>query len=449
MAGTIAYMAPEQIEAHPRPASDQYSLGIVVYEWLCGERPFHGTLTEIAIKHSVTPPPSLIEQLPSLPPAVEQVILTALAKKPEERFASIRSFVTALEQASTTKPVLSPTTSAPEQPTKSSPPYAEKSALPNNPAPGQSMKSSPPYIEGSSLPQNQAELPVPLNPLDRQPSVVAVLPHIDGAEVLRRVRGGDVPPNWRIFYTSQNKVTASHIMSIFKGLCTAIFAADLTLIIDLPIYILSGQVKLGEVGFVVTQNLSPLLSGNDTGWVIWVGFVILFFLLFLWVEIREWVSDHDRVLVLRPKGIIDGRMSAQQATRVINYKDIVSMHGKRGAEVEMSLRKQKEGRESLSLHLGLFESSEILPLRINDAYEDFKAGGYVVTDGDFDAILSDVGSNKIQVIKVVRELTGLGLKEAKAVVDEAPRLIKEAVSKEEAQRIADKMKEVGATVIIK
>ena len=68
---------------------------------------------------------------------------------------------------------------------------------------------------------------------------------------------------------------------------------------------------------------------------------------------------------------------------------------------------------------------------------------------EFDAILSEVGPNKINVIKVVRELTGLGLKEAKAVVDEAPKPIKEAVSKEEAQRIADKMAEVGAKVTIK
>jgi large subunit ribosomal protein L7/L12 len=68
---------------------------------------------------------------------------------------------------------------------------------------------------------------------------------------------------------------------------------------------------------------------------------------------------------------------------------------------------------------------------------------------EFDAILSEVGPNKINVIKVVREITGLGLKEAKAVVDEAPSPIKEGVSKEEADRIAEKMSEVGAKVTIK
>src|ERR1700694_158926 len=50
-AGTIAYMAPEQLRGKPRPASDQYALGIVVYEWLCGDRPFHGTPTELYSQH--------------------------------------------------------------------------------------------------------------------------------------------------------------------------------------------------------------------------------------------------------------------------------------------------------------------------------------------------------------------------------------------------------------
>src|SRR5437870_9224621 len=68
---------------------------------------------------------------------------------------------------------------------------------------------------------------------------------------------------------------------------------------------------------------------------------------------------------------------------------------------------------------------------------------------EFDAILTEIGPNKINVIKVVRELTGLGLKEAKAVVDEAPAPIKEGVSKEEADKIAEKMSEVGAKVTIK
>src|SRR5438876_10393121 len=68
---------------------------------------------------------------------------------------------------------------------------------------------------------------------------------------------------------------------------------------------------------------------------------------------------------------------------------------------------------------------------------------------EFDAVLTEVGPNKINVIKVVRELTGLVLKEAKAVVDEAPKPIKEAVSIEEAEKIAAKMAEVGSKVTIK
>ncbi len=97
--GTAAYMAPEQLQGKPRRASDQYSLGIVVYEWLSGDRPFHGSFTEIYSQHMFVPPPSLREKIPGLPPAVEEVVLTALAKDPKERFATIQAFATALEQA--------------------------------------------------------------------------------------------------------------------------------------------------------------------------------------------------------------------------------------------------------------------------------------------------------------------------------------------------------------
>ena len=68
---------------------------------------------------------------------------------------------------------------------------------------------------------------------------------------------------------------------------------------------------------------------------------------------------------------------------------------------------------------------------------------------EFDVVLTNAGASKVKVIKVVRELTGLGLKEAKAVVDEAPKTIKEAVSKEEAEAIKAKLEAEGASVELK
>ena len=88
------------------------------------------------------------------------------------------------------------------------------------------------------------------------------------------------------------------------------------------------------------------------------------------------------------------------------------------------------------------------------------AAGVVVASGagageaaeektEFDVELTEVGGQKVKVIKVVREITGLGLKEAKAVVDGAPKAIKEAVSKEEAEDIKKQLEEVGAKVTVK
>ncbi len=68
---------------------------------------------------------------------------------------------------------------------------------------------------------------------------------------------------------------------------------------------------------------------------------------------------------------------------------------------------------------------------------------------EFDAVLTDVGANKILVIKAVRELTGLGLKEAKDLVDAAPKPVKEGVTKEEAEATKEKLAEAGATVEVK
>ena len=68
---------------------------------------------------------------------------------------------------------------------------------------------------------------------------------------------------------------------------------------------------------------------------------------------------------------------------------------------------------------------------------------------EFDVELTEVGPNKVKVIKVVREITGLGLKEAKEVVDGAPKVVKEGASKEEAEEIKKKLEEVGAKVTLK
>ncbi len=117
--GTIAYIAPEQVQEQPRPASDQYSLAVVAYEWLTGAVPFEGTVTEVAVKHVAVPPPPLRSRVPALSPEIEQVVLTALAKDPQQRFSSIQAFANAFEQATresrsfsvpfSTRPVTGPT----------------------------------------------------------------------------------------------------------------------------------------------------------------------------------------------------------------------------------------------------------------------------------------------------------------------------------------------------
>jgi serine/threonine protein kinase len=98
--GTLPYMAPEQIEGHPRAASDQYALGVVVYEWLCGSLPLEGSLIEMMVQHLTMPPPPLHEKVATIPREIEQVVLRALAKDPKERYASVQDFATALELAS-------------------------------------------------------------------------------------------------------------------------------------------------------------------------------------------------------------------------------------------------------------------------------------------------------------------------------------------------------------
>jgi serine/threonine protein kinase len=98
--GTATYMAPEQYRGRPLPASDQYALGIMVYEWLSGHPPFCGSSYEITMRHVHDSPLPLWRTAPSTPHAVQSVVLQALEKDPDERFPSVGTFALALERAS-------------------------------------------------------------------------------------------------------------------------------------------------------------------------------------------------------------------------------------------------------------------------------------------------------------------------------------------------------------
>lgn len=98
-AGSPAYAAPEQFQGRPAPGSDQYALGVVVYQWLTGVFPFEGAWYAIGTQKLHRPPPPLHLSRPDVAPAVEAVVLRALAIEPRERFESVQAFAQALEDA--------------------------------------------------------------------------------------------------------------------------------------------------------------------------------------------------------------------------------------------------------------------------------------------------------------------------------------------------------------
>jgi hypothetical protein len=155
-------MSPEQIQGKPRPASDQYSLGVIVYEWLSGDRPFRGSFTELCTQHMFAPPPPLREKISGIAPDVEHVVMTALAKEPKQRFGSIQAFANALEQASQS---VSPQANiATVQPTNMPPAQPERSPLP--------PLARPVEIQQVPLTDNTPYTPSPLPPTAYAPPPV-------------------------------------------------------------------------------------------------------------------------------------------------------------------------------------------------------------------------------------------------------------------------------------
>jgi serine/threonine protein kinase len=104
--GTPSSMAPEQWGSNPVPATDQYALAVMTYEMMVGRAPFVGSMEQVMYQHFSAQPHPPSKYIPQLPPAIDSVILRALAKQPEERFLSIAEFAAAFEQATQSSPNL-------------------------------------------------------------------------------------------------------------------------------------------------------------------------------------------------------------------------------------------------------------------------------------------------------------------------------------------------------
>ncbi len=97
--GTLSYMSPERFHGKLSAASDQYALGVVVYEWLAGELPFYGSPEQVRWRHIHAHPPSLHAKFPDISPDVERVVFKSLEKDPMNRFTCVQDFAIALRQA--------------------------------------------------------------------------------------------------------------------------------------------------------------------------------------------------------------------------------------------------------------------------------------------------------------------------------------------------------------
>ncbi len=253
MAGTVPYMAPEQIRGKPRPASDQYALGIAVYEWLCGTRPFRGSQWEIIDQQLSVPPPPLREKVPTIPPAVEQVVLTALNKDPLRRFASVQAFANALEQAS------KPEANLPSAPTfpSSPPPVIPVSSSPATPLSTPSIRQA---HNAPASPTSQIKQPDEANTLSGPQSPGTSMPAISKVD---DDRGSPLYPLSNPSISSASVISPQPLVHTLRTKRGRLFYPTLGLIILLLITAACGAAYLllhTTTGPDVTQSLQQAQS---------------------------------------------------------------------------------------------------------------------------------------------------------------------------------------------
>ncbi len=252
--GTAPYMAPEQIQGKPRPASDQYALGIIAYEWLCGNRPFNGTATEIALQHFSVPPPLLRGKDPTISPDVEQVVLTALAKDPKDRFANISAFATVLEQACLPKQSsLTTSTLVPPTPLPSpSLPPASTVVLSQSPT---SLRSPMPKVIAEAPPAPKLSTPL-RTPPDSLGKALRALPR-QYFKVLTK-------PSVATFTEEMSKANWSSIWVQLIGLAT-ILSFLLKVVNSLSLSILITSIPLVTCIFFMNMGFTYLIAKGFRG----------------------------------------------------------------------------------------------------------------------------------------------------------------------------------------
>jgi serine/threonine protein kinase len=161
IAGTPYYMAPEMFKGKPDKASDQYALAVMVYQWLSGTLPFdQGDWMQLGYQHTHEAVPPLRERVPLISRNVETMVMTALAKDPKKRFATIQEFATALWQASQTKQTIH---GHPPSRAKSSRPKSSPS--PREPAPQVTPIVTQPAMD---MPVEQHQPSMPKQPKQSQ-----------------------------------------------------------------------------------------------------------------------------------------------------------------------------------------------------------------------------------------------------------------------------------------
>jgi len=288
VAGTVAYMAPEQIQGKPRPASDQYSLAVVVYEWLGGDRPFHGSFTEVCTQHLFAPPPPLREKVPTITPAVEEVVMIALAKDSSQRFKSVQALATALEQASRVE--LPPGLPIQLSPSSFSTPSVEPSASPPSlpPSPQSSQDSRPSPLRSEEIsPPSPSLVPAgisslsPLRSAESSASPAGDLPlpetnrqTDEGQRAISGSRSAMVKA-WQVWGIGKRQVLALVLGVILYGAFNYfldLLYSNSSSLVTTSLSIFNEDIDLGIV-LIGLALIIPLFLGNVFG--PWVGLVTI------------------------------------------------------------------------------------------------------------------------------------------------------------------------------